>query len=136
MIGDDEDSLTIESVTYDSYQEACRQYGLLEDDHQYNQAMIDASFGDSAKKMRDLFTFIITACPDVSDRLTLWNNHKDDMSDDFLHNERLRSPNADYPDVHNRCLIEIEDKVLQISGNNLSEFPALPIPNECSEIEY
>ena len=129
ITGDDENGMTIETTVHNSYQEACRQLGLLEDDRQYNQAMIDASFGDSPKKMRDLFSYIITACPDVKDRLTLWNNHKDDMSEDFLYEERKRNPNADYGDVHNKCLISIEDKVLQISGKDLSEFAGLPIPN-------
>ena len=87
ITGDDENGITIETTVHNSYQEACRQLGLLEDDRQYNQAMIDASFGDSPKKMRDLFSYIITACPDVKDRLTLWNNHKDDMSEDFLYDD-------------------------------------------------
>ena len=42
----------------------------------------------SAKKMRDLFCYIVTACPDVKDRRLLWENHKDDMSDDILHREK------------------------------------------------
>ena len=127
---DDEDMRTVERITYDSFQEACRQLGLLEDDHQYNQALIDASFSESAKRMRDLFCYIITACPDVKDRLTLWNNHKDEMSDDLLYEEHeTGNPNAEIHDVHNKCLIEIEDKILQISGKDLSEFAGLPIPN-------
>jgi hypothetical protein len=72
----------------------------------------------------------MTACPDVKDRLTLWNNHKDDMSEDLLYEERKRNPVADYTDVHNRCLIEIEDKILQISNKDLSEFAGLPIPEQ------
>ena len=79
--------------------------------------------------MRDLFCFIITSCPDVKDRLTLWNNHKDEMSEDFLYEKRKRYPNADFQDVHNEALIYIEDKVLQISNKDLSNFAGLPIPN-------
>ena len=109
----DEDGLPIvKRITHDTFQEACRHLGLLENDHQYNQALIDASFSDSAKKMRDLFCFIITSCPDVKDRLTLWNNHKDEMSEDFLYEKRKRYPNADFQDVHNEALFALKTKYL------------------------
>ena len=51
------------------------------------------------------------------------------MSNDLLWEEHQRNPNAEIHDVHNKCLIEIEDKILQISGKDLSEFAGLPIPN-------
>ena len=73
--------------------------------------------------MRDLFCFIITSCPDVKDRLTLWNNHKDEMSEDFLYEKRKRYPNADFQDVHNEALIYIE----AITGVTYKNFGFLPV---------
>ena len=121
---------TVDNVVYETFQEACRQHGLLEDDSQYNDAMINASYSDSPKKMRELFCYIMTNCPDVTDRLLLWNNHKHDMSEDILYEERKKNPEKDFDDsIFNKCLILIEDRILQISGKDLSEFYGLPIPN-------
>ena len=122
-------SRLVERVICGSFQEACKELGLLEDDQQYNEAMNEAYFSGSPKKLRDLFCYIITACPDVSDRLTLWNNHKDSMSEDLLYEERKTNPTAEEKDVHNQCLMLIEDKILQIAGKDLSQFPGLPVPN-------
>ena len=126
---------TVDGVTYESFQEACRHHGLLEDDKQYNEALTTASMGDSATKIRDLFCCIVTSCPDVSNRLLLWNNHRHSMSEDIIFDEQKKTPNVDVENndhrmemIFNRCLILLEDKILQMSGKDMSDF-GLPIPN-------
>ena len=51
------------------------------------------------------------------------------MSEDLLYEERKTNPTAEEKDVHNQCLMLIEDKILQIAGKDLSQFPGLPVPN-------
>ena len=130
---------TVDGETYESFQEACRHHGLLEDDQQYNDALITASLEDAPKKMRDLFCCIVTACPDVTDRLRLWNNHRHSMSEDIIFKEQQKTPNVNVEEndqrmerIFNKCLILLEDKILTMSSKDMSAFQ-LPIPNRAMD---
>ncbi|GFR14935.1 hypothetical protein TNCT_330891 [Trichonephila clavata] len=62
--------------------------------------------------------------------ITLWENHKKDMTDDFLHQERRNNPieNIEYCDaLVNNTLLILEDKILYITGHKLALY-GLPEP--------
>jgi hypothetical protein len=62
--------------------------------------------------------------------LALWNEHKESMTEDFLHHTRLQNPslNITYSDaLFNETLLILEDKVLAMNANMLALY-GLPTP--------
>jgi len=95
---------------------------LLEDDNHWNNTINEASLSDSPSKLRELFTVMLVFCQ-LSDLLTLWDTHKNNLSEDII-----RQMDADQKDeAHNKCLIQIEDAVLAVGGQSISNY-GLPQP--------
>ncbi|KAL4098553.1 hypothetical protein QTP88_023139 [Uroleucon formosanum] len=65
----------------------------------------------------------------VEDASSLWTKYKDDFSDDIrrqYYRQRLENNITDI-ELYNKCLLLIEDFVLNLGGNNLKEY-GLPTP--------
>ena len=85
---------TVEGDLCSSFREACFRLGLLEDDNQYHLAMQEASVSNSAASLRSLFAVILTWC-EPSNPLDIYEQHKESMAEDFLHQQRTRLGNSD-----------------------------------------
>lgn len=70
-----DDIKTVDGSKKDTFKEACRVRGLLDDDSHLHEAMSEAADRQSATRMIDLFVIILVHCQ-PSDPLLLWNNHK------------------------------------------------------------
>ena len=68
---------------FESYSAAYQGLGLLENDDQWNDTMLNGALTDSPAKLRNLFAILLGYCG-VSEPVQLLNNFKDSMSDDYL----------------------------------------------------
>ena len=106
---------------YQYYSDAAKRRGLLEDDTAWQATLQEAAFSSGAKQMRDLFAVMLMTC-EMSDPTELWLTFREDMCDDIIHQVRVNSQDMSLPyndAIFNKGLIDIEDKLLEISGHDL-----------------
>ena len=82
------DMRTHEGVVYESFEAACRARGLLIDDTEWHRTLQEASITASARQVRDLFVTILGNC-EPSNPVTLWEEFKEDMYEDFVYHHAL-----------------------------------------------
>ncbi|XP_044596943.1 uncharacterized protein LOC123273567 [Cotesia glomerata] len=109
---------------YPSYKDACLAFGLLEDDNQWECMLAEAALNCTAIQIRLLFAIVLTTCFPARAQI-LWKNHKDSMTDDILHQHRIRCHNLTITfsdEMYNEALIAIEDLCIVIANLPLSNF--------------
>ncbi|GFQ81849.1 helitron_like_N domain-containing protein [Trichonephila clavata] len=79
----DEDSDILEIKPCSTYTEACQILGLLENDSHWYQAMEEAAVSQSPAQLCNLFAILVAVCG-LNKPITLWENHKKDMTEDFV----------------------------------------------------
>ncbi|KAK1370116.1 hypothetical protein POM88_036208 [Heracleum sosnowskyi] len=125
------DSLkTINGVQYRSFKDACKSYGLLDDDNEWHSVIEDCARSGFPSQIRHLFVHIIVKCQ-VSDLKFLWKKHWKHMIDDVLLQRRNTSGEqhtifSDHQ-LQYFALAEI-DKILKSIGRSLYQFKQLPQP--------
>ncbi|GFR07595.1 ATP-dependent DNA helicase [Trichonephila clavata] len=125
--GEDGDILEIKPCS--TYTEACQVLGLLEDDSHWYKATEEAAVSQSPAQLRNLFAILVAVCG-LNKPITLWENHKEDMTEDILHQARRNNPTEtiEYSDdLINNTLLILEDKILSIIGHTLALY-GLPEP--------
>ena len=85
-----EELRTFEGITYGTFQEACGAMGLLTNDNEWHEAILENVDSAMPHQLRALFVHIIVNCQ-VSDVLRLWNSHWRPMSDDILAKRRNKT---------------------------------------------
>ncbi|XP_074347409.1 uncharacterized protein LOC141686263 [Apium graveolens] len=125
-----EDIRTVNGHVYDSFKETCAALGLLQDDRQWHEAMVENSESSFPNQLREMFVNILAYCS-VTDPLALWNEHWRCMSGDIEHNRRrvMQDNNIRLSefDIKNYALAEIE-KLLNDVGKTLKDYPTMPFP--------
>ena len=129
---------TVEGDLCSSFHEACFRLGFLEDDNQYHLAMQEVSISNSAASLRSLFVVILTWC-EPSSPLEIYEDHKEAIAEDFLHQHRTRLGNVYVElnfndDIFNLALNDLQDKVLSMRGRELSEYD-LPQPQTVDNLQ-
>uniref|UniRef100_A0A2N9J2K3 ATP-dependent DNA helicase n=1 Tax=Fagus sylvatica TaxID=28930 RepID=A0A2N9J2K3_FAGSY len=122
---------TVNNVTYPTYKDACYALGLLDNDNEWHDCMIEASNWASGKQLRQLFVTILMFC-EVSDTLNLWESNWKLLTEDILNRQRnvlqfhelILSENQ----LRNYGLYEIE-QILQQYGRSLKDYPQMPQPD-------
>ncbi|KAK9665754.1 hypothetical protein RND81_14G133600 [Saponaria officinalis] len=118
-----EDIRTVNGITYPSFREACYALGLLGDDKEYVDAIVEASFWGSGYISR----------PDE-----VWNKTWHLLSDDILHTRRNLLQNQDLQlsdeELKNIALTDIE-AFLQSNGSTLRRFESMPFPDSSTILE-
>eukprot|EP00919_Chromeraceae_sp_WS-2016_P051918 GHVR01123049.1.p1 GENE.GHVR01123049.1~~GHVR01123049.1.p1 ORF type:complete len:130 (+),score=5.51 GHVR01123049.1:349-738(+) len=102
---------------------------MLNDDSHWNETLIEAAIYASPHKLRELFVILLLYC-EVSKPHQLWMNHRENMSEDFLHKQRKVIPDihVDFSDaIFNQALIDIEDKLIYQGGQQMYNY-GLPKP--------
>ena len=79
-----DDFKTVGETTYDTFQLACKELGLLEGDKHWDDTLFEAVRIHMPKYLRVLFA-IICAFGEVENILELWTRHQDSISEDFVH---------------------------------------------------
>ncbi|GFU47500.1 helitron_like_N domain-containing protein [Trichonephila clavipes] len=121
---------TVNGRVFNTYQDACRELQLLEDDNHWDLTLADAALTSTPNNIRQLFAIILTTCY-PSQAQTLWEKYKNCMTEDILHRIRQtnQSQNIDYtPEMYNEALVLIEDLCVLISNLPLNHY-GMPSPN-------
>ena len=110
----------------DTFKEAARRRGLLEDDQESDDCLTAASISEVPAKLRQLFVTILLF-NEPSDSLALWNKHKVPLSKDYLFKARVLAPNLELNEhLTNKALKDIQYRLEQ-QGKSLSDFPGMPL---------
>ncbi|KAL4606240.1 hypothetical protein ACB092_09G087600 [Castanea dentata] len=79
--------MTVKNITYPTYKDACYALGLLDDDKEWHECIIEAAQWASGKQLRQLFVTILMFC-EVSDPLTFWDSNWKILTEDILNRQR------------------------------------------------
>ena len=124
---------TVDGVSCSTYHDACLKLGLLANDSQWSSTIEEAAISRSPKALRCLFAMLLFYC-EVSDPLTLWNNFKNELSQDFLFTDQFSCDdnNLTFSDTHyNSALIDIENCLYTFGCQTLSAYN-LPLASRSS----
>ena len=94
---------TVNGKEYDSFRDACKEYGLLDDDREWHEVLNQCSSGGLPPQIRQLFVHIIVNCK-VTDLSELWSMHWKQMVDDIVLKRRR---------LNNDDSLMLDDKQLQ-----------------------
>lgn len=86
------DLKTVNDVVFDTYREACYSFGLLDDDKQYIDGIVEAAVWGSGRYLRQLFCMLLTS-NSMSMPVNVWESTWHYLSDDILHNMRVKMGN-------------------------------------------
>ena len=73
----------VDGQVCDTFREACRLRGLLEDDTHWHRCLEEAADSCAPSRLRSLFAMILTMS-EVADLAGLWMQHRKSMCDDIL----------------------------------------------------
>ena len=83
-----EDLRTVDGVLYDTFRDAARAIGLLEDDAEHQRCLQEASIMNMSSQMRQLFaTLMVFQTP--SDIRTLHEVFKEAMCEEYIRHDQL-----------------------------------------------
>nr|DAD25034.1 TPA_asm: hypothetical protein HUJ06_026498 [Nelumbo nucifera] len=114
-----EDMRTVNGVTHDFYKAACITLGLLDNDNEWDYALIEASIWATSNQMHDIFVSILLI-NEIANPRQLWNNHwkKSKNSQIQLTDNELQ----------NWALLEIET-ILNQNNKSLTNYLGMPTPS-------
>lgn len=123
-----EDLRTVNNITYQTFKEACAALGLLQDDSEWDNAMLEASKWATAWQLRHLFVSILLFA-EVIDVNNLWKKYWKDLSDDFQTRVPRDSLEVCYrlsdDALMEKALLHIEC-ILNRNGKSLNDYPSMP----------
>ncbi|XP_043463735.1 uncharacterized protein LOC122499439 [Leptopilina heterotoma] len=111
-----EDLLTVNGIRHDSFQNACLALGLIEDDAEWNRAMLEGENWMMPAQLRRLFIRILLYCQPNNPK-DLWEIFKDSMSEDFQRNNDIL--------ISYRHTILEFNNILSNENLDISKFPFL-----------
>ncbi|KAF7808131.1 ATP-dependent DNA helicase PIF1-like [Senna tora] len=113
-------------------QDACYVMGLLDDDKEYIEGIVEGSKWSSGFYLRKLFVTLLIHNT-IARPSYVWENTWMHLSDDILLKERHRTgnPNLHLDDDHvkNIALADIEN-ILKLNGRSLTNFTPMTMPNK------
>ena len=77
-----EDLRMVDGDCLETYQEACRVIGLLQDDREWDEVLTEGAVTKMSPALQELFVTILMFCYPANP-LELFNNHFSDWADDF-----------------------------------------------------
>ncbi|GJT75732.1 ATP-dependent DNA helicase PIF1-like protein [Tanacetum coccineum] len=126
-----EDFREFEGVAYPTCKEACYARGLLEDDKEYIEGIIEASEWGMGDYLRNYFVMLILS-DSMSRPEIVWEKTWKLLAEDVLQLERQKrnNPDLELSDTqrYNICLMYIEEKLLS-NSKSLKNIVNMPYPN-------
>ena len=122
-----DDLRTVDGELHDAYRDACAALGLLQDDSQWRETMIEATAYQMPTQLRELFFYIIQN-NEVSDPLSLFEDNVERMGDDFVYKYSREGDVLEANLARTMVLMELADLFRQVN-RQLSQFN-LPTPTE------
>ncbi|XP_064648740.1 uncharacterized protein LOC135500954 [Lineus longissimus] len=87
-----EDIRTIDDTLCPTFRDTCNKLGLISDDNEINLAMTEASSIKFGNQLRYFFTTLLMYCR-PADPPAFWEKWQVELSQDFLHRDKLQIPN-------------------------------------------
>ncbi|XP_057432625.1 uncharacterized protein LOC130725408 [Lotus japonicus] len=129
---------TIEDVVYASFHDACYALGLLADDREFIDAIIESNDLASGIQLRKFFVMLLTTNT-MSKPEFVWEKSWRILCDGIVYERRkkLRLPDLHIKDedLKNLCLVELE-KLLHLNGRSLKDYPCLPYSQLFDDCQY
>lgn len=119
---------TFGGVTYPTFREACLARGLLEDDGEWRQCLLEASVMQTGTRLRNLFAALLLFCSPTKPE-QLWNEFREYICDDLgyrLHCSGCQDPRDD--EIFDYGLWLIERVLMKTQRKRLKDFPDMPLP--------
>lgn len=122
-----EELRTINSIVYPTFKSACLALGLLEDDSEWIQCLVEVVVMKSGRQLRALFASILAQCM-PSSPLELWERFRGDLCDDLHHQLEtvFGIEDASESQVYDYGLFLLDD-LLKAVGTTLRNFPPMPL---------
>ena len=118
---------TPDEAIHATFKEACKAWGLLDDDGEWQRCMEDAKITASPKQIRQLFANIL-AFNNIIDPVALWEEFKEAMAEDYMHIARQQNPEARFEEfIFHHALRDI-DQILRDMGHQTLATFGLPTP--------
>lgn len=122
----------VNGLQFETFREAAQSMGLLANEEEWDFCLEEgyAMTRNGSSAVRELFVTILLFCT-VSTYKQLWDNHKVQLSEDFIHQiERSEDAQQQLSDVelevcYQKALIDISRK-LMLHGKSLKDYPELP----------
>ncbi|XP_052201712.1 uncharacterized protein LOC127807714 [Diospyros lotus] len=128
-----DDIKTVNGVVYSSFRDACYALGLLNDDKEYIDGIMEASQWGTTHSLRNLFATLLTS-DSLSRPEYVWSKCWQYLSDDILYRRRsVLDLQLTDNEIQSYALLEIE-KILQGRGKSLREFDGMPFPDDVDEL--
>ncbi|CAA7043467.1 unnamed protein product [Microthlaspi erraticum] len=131
------DIKTVDGIVQPSYEEACYNFGLIDDDKEYIEGLKECGYWASGSYVCKLFAMMLLS-KSLSMPKTVWETCYDDLSEDVLLIEQRKRKNPGFvmteDQIMNATLTSI-DIFLKQNSSSLSCFKTLPQPVDNSEIE-
>ncbi|XP_075099170.1 uncharacterized protein LOC107776958 [Nicotiana tabacum] len=125
-----EDLKKINGSDHETFRDTCYALGLLDDDKEYVDAIMEASNWGMTSYLRQLFAMLLLS-NSMSRPESVWQATWHLLSEDILYEERriLDHPEAHLTDeeLKNRCLQKLET-FLKGCGRSFLDFPTMPRP--------
>ncbi|KAK9049762.1 hypothetical protein SSX86_031269, partial [Deinandra increscens subsp. villosa] len=125
---------TVNGHLHDTFKDACYALGLLDDDREYIEAIVEASHHGSGHYLRNLFATLLWSNT-LSRPEHVWENSWKTLSDGIVyqrkHNPNTQCSSIDPDQLKNLTLLEIQ-KILLCNNSSLSNFQSMPFPNDVS----
>ncbi|KAK1374491.1 hypothetical protein POM88_030684 [Heracleum sosnowskyi] len=83
---------TVNGIQYNTFREACKEYGLLDDDSEWHEVLSQCASCGFPTQIRQLFVHVMVNCK-VTDLKKLWESHWTNMVDDILYKRRSSTGN-------------------------------------------
>ncbi|KIJ43427.1 hypothetical protein M422DRAFT_253306 [Sphaerobolus stellatus SS14] len=118
---------TVDHVPCDTFYEACRQRGLLQDDGEWTLCLQEASVIQTGTALRSLFATMLQFCQ-VENPAGLWEQFKVSLCDDLERTLQRTGVHPIHPGDEYDYGLFLVDQLLYKSGSGLHNFPSMPRP--------
>ena len=135
-----DDLKVIEGTQYYSFESAADALGLIPDDKEYFECVKEAARSQSPYMLRKLFVDILLKCTISSKSAqNIWNEFKDDFSDDILYQRRkeLKNRSLQFDDTIWRHALFLINSQIQLEKADVSVTHwGLPEPQKLQTLKY
>ncbi|XP_016192085.1 uncharacterized protein LOC107632957 [Arachis ipaensis] len=122
------DICTIAGIMYSTFKEACYALGLLQDDKEFVDTILEAGYWTSANYIRDLFVVLLLSNNMGRLKMCVSNVMMFCLKTFFTFKENPCNLQLSKDQIMNMTLLKIEEK-LQANGRSLREFDGMPFPS-------
>uniref|UniRef100_A0A8R1IAX7 ATP-dependent DNA helicase n=1 Tax=Caenorhabditis japonica TaxID=281687 RepID=A0A8R1IAX7_CAEJA len=123
---------TVNGVVFETFTEAARAAGFLEDDEVYIKSLEEAAGFQSAYQLRGFFSTLLIF-GEISDKKAMWERFINDLCEDYEHQQcdRQTAEAMAYYDIYDRLAAMTHDPraILDLEYSRVNQFP-------CQHIDY